>query len=129
MRLAAARELARWIEFDSESGAERDYLVLGDMNAETAKQGLESFAAGQNLKLLSVGMQDKYGTAEALTRVASKRMLDHIVITGEAFTSMPPEDKEEQIIVRSDREISDWTKSLSDHVPVAVRFIISDDQD
>lgn len=129
MRLAAARELARWIEFDRESGSERDYLILGDMNAETAKQGLESFAEGENLKLLSVGMQDRYGNAEALTRVASKRLLDHIVITGEAFTLMPTEDEEEQIIIRSDREISDWTENLSDHVPVAVRFIISDDQD
>jgi endonuclease/exonuclease/phosphatase family metal-dependent hydrolase len=129
MRLAAARELARWIEADREAGSERDYLILGDMNAETAKQGLEAFAEGENLRLLSVGMQDRYGNAEALTRVASKRLLDHIVVTGESFISIPPEDEEEQIIIRSDHEISDWTGSLSDHVPVAVRFIISEDQD
>jgi endonuclease/exonuclease/phosphatase family metal-dependent hydrolase len=128
MRLAAARELTRWIEFDRASGQERDYLIMGDMNAETSQQGLKDFAEQENLKLLSVGMRDKYGE-EALTRVASGRQLDHIIVTGDAFAQMPAEDEEEQIIIRYDTEVGDFTSSFSDHVPVAVRFIIGKDKD
>lgn len=125
MRKAAAHELARWIETERENGEERDYLIMGDMNAETAEQGLEAFAEEENLRLLSVGMEDRYGS-QALTRVASGRTLDHIVVTGDAFSTMPKEDEAEQIIIRADTEIADFTTGLSDHVPVAVRFILED---
>lgn len=128
LRLAAARELARWIQADREEGGERDYLVMGDMNAETSQQGLRAFAESEDLKLLSVEMRGKYGE-DALTRVASKRLLDHIVVTGDSVTAMPEEDLQEQLIIRLDTEISDFTSNLSDHVPVAVRFIIEEDQD
>jgi len=111
------------------SGEERDYLILGDMNAETANQGLGPFTGDAGLSLLSVGMQDKYGKAEALTRVASKRLLDHIVVTSAAFWDMPEVDKEEQIIIRADTKIDDFTTELSDHVPVAVRFVLGEDTD
>lgn len=124
LRKAAAKALGQWLKEDLEEGAETDYLFLGDMNAETAEQGLEPFA-GNDLKLLSVGMQDRYGKAEALTRVASKRLLDHIVVTDDAFHRMPKADEDEQIIIRSDTKIADWTKAFSDHVPVAVRFVLN----
>jgi hypothetical protein len=42
---------------------------------------------------------------------------------------MPQEDEDEQIIIRSDQKISDWTTAFSDHVPVAVRFVIGEDVD
>ena len=129
LRGAAAKELADWLEADRSAGNEQDYIILGDMNAETARQGLEDFTTSQGLNLLSVGMQEKYGTDQALTRVKSKRLLDHIVVTSEASASMPAEDEDEQIIIRSDTEISNWTKDMSDHVPVAVRFVIGEDRD
>lgn len=122
-RLAAARALGRWIEEDQDETSEREYLIMGDMNAETAQQGLKPLEKGH--RLLSVGMKEEYGEDQALTRVASKRLLDHIVVTGDALVSMPEEDLEEQLIIRSDMKIGDWTKELSDHVPVAVRLLLA----
>ncbi len=129
LREQAVKELIRWIEYDRTQTTEKDYLILGDMNAETALNGLKDFTTQENLKLLSIGMKDKYGMAEAITRVASKRLLDHIVITDEALPYMPKADENEQIIIRSDKTIPEWTNSFSDHVPVAVRFIIGVDKD
>jgi endonuclease/exonuclease/phosphatase family metal-dependent hydrolase len=129
LRARGAAALARWIEMDMEEVGELDYLIMGDMNAETAQQGLGAFAKGNDLKLLSVGMRDKFGEVEALTRVASRRLLDHIVVTGSASALMPKEDEDEQIIIRSDQKLGDWTTAFSDHVPVAVRFVIGEDSD
>jgi hypothetical protein len=54
---------------------------------------------------------------------------------------MPKSDEKEQIIIRSDISVKDFTKpqpggnpkmkqfEFSDHIPVAVRFIIGKDQD
>jgi endonuclease/exonuclease/phosphatase family metal-dependent hydrolase len=125
MRLAAAEELGRWIERDMQASGERDFIVMGDMNAETARQGLKSFA--EEHRLLSVGMQEKYGKDQALTRVASKRLLDHIVITSDV--EIPKQDLGEQIIIRSDLNIGTWIKAYSDHVPVAVRLVLGRDDD
>jgi endonuclease/exonuclease/phosphatase family metal-dependent hydrolase len=127
MRLAAAEELVRWMRHDREAGDELDYLIMGDMNAETARQGLGAFTTTEDLKLLSVGMQDRYD--DALTRVASGRLLDHIVVTRDAVARMPDEDLGEQIIIRADTELSGWTEQMSDHVPVAVRFVLGADTD
>lgn len=125
IREASARTLARWIARDRESGTETDYLILGDMNAETARQGLAAFSAENDLALLSLGMREDYGH-DALTRVASRRLLDHIVVTRDLVAAMPEEDLGEQLIVRSDLELAAFTKDYSDHIPVAVRFIIGD---
>jgi endonuclease/exonuclease/phosphatase family metal-dependent hydrolase len=129
LRLAAARELTRWVAHDRHEGLERDYLVMGDMNAEQAQEGLQDFTSQNDLRLLSVGMQAKYGTNEALTRVASKRLLDHIVVTNDSVPLMPAVDEDEQIIIRSDTVIGDWIHQYSDHIPVAVRFVIGEDLD
>lgn len=128
LRAEAADILATWIEEDRGAGLETDYVILGDMNAETAQQGLAPFVAGKDLRLLSVGMGGRYGD-EAITRVASGRLLDHIVITTDSAVYMPKEDLNEQIIVRSDTELSGWAKHFSDHVPVAVRFVLGEDGD
>jgi endonuclease/exonuclease/phosphatase family metal-dependent hydrolase len=141
LRAAAAKELARWIAQDRKSGVEKDYLVMGDMNAETAAQGLEPFSKTNKLRLLSVGMKAKHGTEgdnAAITRFASGRLLDHIVITADAAPFMPQSDKKEQIIVRADVSVPGFkdideknpkVHTLSDHVPVAVRFILGPDKD
>jgi len=114
---------------------------MGDMNAETAAQGLAPFSKANKLRLLSVGMKSRHGTEgdrAAITRFASGRLLDHIVITADAVPFMPPSDKKEQIIVRADvsvpgfREIDEKAPGIhtfSDHVPVAVRFILGPDKD
>jgi endonuclease/exonuclease/phosphatase family metal-dependent hydrolase len=129
LRAKAGQILAQWIAEDRESGIETDYLIFGDMNAETAQQGLRAFAKKNDLNLLSVGMQDKYGPDQALTRVASKRLLDHIVVTAGSVPLMPKEDISEQIIIRADADIAGWTSEMSDHVPVAVRFVLGEDKD
>jgi endonuclease/exonuclease/phosphatase family metal-dependent hydrolase len=129
LRAAAARLLARWIADDRGQGIETDYLILGDMNAETAEQGLRDFSEQNGLDLLSVGMRETYGQDDALTRVASKRLLDHIVVTSDSVALMPEKDLGEQIIIRSDAVLSDWTREFSDHVPVAVRFVLRSDVD
>lgn len=123
IREASAQTLARWIAADREAGGEDDYLIMGDMNAETARQGLAAFSEENDLALLSLGMREDYGH-DALTRVASKRLLDHIVVTRDLVSAMPEEDLGEQLIVRSDLELAEFTKGYSDHIPVAVRFII-----
>ena len=125
MRAAAARLLARWIEEDRATAGERDYLIMGDMNAEKPDQGLKPFMS-EGLSLLSVGMRDKYGE-QALTRVASGRFLDHIVITSDSTAYLPPEDEDEQLVIRSDTKLADFTEEYSDHVPIAVRFVLGDD--
>jgi len=127
LRLAAARELARWIQFERKSGEEHDYLIMGDLNAETSQRGLRDFAGGADLKLLSVGLRGQYGQ-EALTHVASGSPLDHVVLTGEADALMPAEEKNGMRIVRHDKQVSDFTNNLS-HVPIAVRFILGEDKD
>ena len=126
-RAASARDLAAWIADDQSTGNERDYLIMGDMNAETANQGLGPLS--KDHRLLSVGMREKYGKDQALTRVASKRLLDHIVITSDAVAHTAKQDIKEQLIIRTDAKIADWTTGLSDHVPVAVRFVLGEDQD
>lgn len=128
LRSAAATALTQWIADDRDSGIETDYLILGDLNAETAEQGLAAFSDKNDLRLLSVGMEDTYGP-EALTRVASGRLLDHIVITSDSVPYMPVDDLKEQIIIRADTKLADWTTEYSDHVPVAVRFVLGEDQD
>jgi hypothetical protein len=42
---------------------------------------------------------------------------------------MPSIDENEQTIIRADQEIHEWTKDVSDHIPVAVRFVITTDSD
>jgi len=141
MRAAAASELARWVADLRGNGAEQDFFVMGDFNAEEAQQGLAPFAEAQDLRLLSIGMKKKYGTGEdgAITRFASGRLLDHIVVTQDTLALMPKDDLQEQIIIRSDIEVSGFTKQLtgggfaqyefSDHLPVAARFILGKDRD
>lgn len=141
MRNAASKELARWVHEERAGGAEQDFLIMGDMNAEQAHEGLAPFAETEGLKLLSVGMKEKYGTGAdgAITRFSSKRLLDHIVVTRDTMSLMPESDLGEQIIVRSDIEVAGFTKKLtegsfaqyefSDHLPVAVRFVLGKDSD
>jgi endonuclease/exonuclease/phosphatase family metal-dependent hydrolase len=145
MRQAASKALEKWVTMGLDDGVERDFLVMGDMNAEEAKEGLEAFAKSKKMKLLSVGMKEKHGTTGpkgAITRFKSGRLLDHIAITGDSVAFMPKSDEKEQIIIRSDVSVKDFTKPVpgskpgglqqfqfSDHIPVAVRFIIGKDKD
>jgi endonuclease/exonuclease/phosphatase family metal-dependent hydrolase len=144
VRQAASKALEKWVADGLAEGAERDFLVMGDMNAEEAAEGLEAFAKSKNMKLLSVGMKKKHGTSGdkgAITRFVSGRLLDHVAITSDTLAFMPKSDEKEQIIIRSDVSIEGFTKPVagssgpfqqfqfSDHVPVAVRFIIRKDAD
>lgn len=126
-RLAAAERLAEWVTEDRAATSEIDYFIFGDMNGEWASQGLGPFLDHDALDLLSVGMKEKYGEENSLTRVASKRTLDHIVVTSDTSALAPSNDLGEQIIVRTDRRIPNFTRNYSDHIPVAARFIIADD--
>jgi hypothetical protein len=89
-------------------------------------------------------MKEKHGTKgpdAAITRFASGRLLDHIAITSDSVPFMPESDEKEQIIIRSDISVKGFTKPVkgssgpfqqfefSDHLPVAVRFIIGKDRD
>jgi hypothetical protein len=98
------------------------------MNAETAQEGLGPFSTRNGLSLLSVGMRDRYG-GQALTRLGSGRFLDHVVVTGDAVSALPREDLAEQLVIRADIELATWTEEYSDHVPVAVRFVLGEDAD
>jgi exonuclease III len=145
MRQAASKALEKWVTAGLAEGGEKDFLVMGDMNAEEAKQGLEAFAKSEKMKLLSVGMRAKHGKEGergAITRFASGRLLDHIAITSDTVPFMPKGDEKEQIIIRSDVSVKGFTKpkpgskpgafqqfQFSDHIPVAVRFIIKKDRD
>ncbi|HEU4694758.1 MAG TPA: endonuclease/exonuclease/phosphatase family protein [Vicinamibacterales bacterium] len=145
MRQAASRALEKWVTKGLEEGSEKDFLVMGDMNAEEAKEGLSAFAKSKKMKLLSVGMRAKHGKEGergAITRFKSGRLLDHIAITSDTVSFMPKGDEKEQIIIRSDVSVKGFTKPVtgskpgglqqfkfSDHIPVAVRFIISKDTD
>ncbi|WP_420346553.1 endonuclease/exonuclease/phosphatase family protein [Pelagibius sp.] len=128
-RLAAAERLAQWISEDRGATSEIDYFIFGDLNGEKASQGLGPFLDHGALDVLSVGMQDKYGEDNSLTRVASKRTLDHIIVTSDTTALAPTSDLGEQIVIRTDRRIPNFTRSHSDHIPVAARFIISEDHD
>jgi endonuclease/exonuclease/phosphatase family metal-dependent hydrolase len=145
MRQAASKALEKWVTKGLEEGGEKDFLVMGDMNAEEAKEGLEAFAKSKKMKLLSVGMRAKHGKEGdrgAITRFKSGRLLDHIAITSDTVSFMPKGDEKEQIIIRSDVSVEGFTKPVpgskpggfqqfkfSDHIPVAVRFIIGKDTD
>jgi hypothetical protein len=145
MRQAASKALEKWVTTELAEGGEKDFLVMGDMNAEEATEGLEAFAKSKKMKLLSVGMRAKHGKEGdrgAITRFASGRLLDHIAITSDTVPFMPKGDEKEQIIIRSDVSVEDFTKPMpgskpgafqqfkfSDHIPVAVRFIIDKDKD
>jgi endonuclease/exonuclease/phosphatase family metal-dependent hydrolase len=144
LRQAASKALEKWVADGLAEGGEKDFLVMGDMNAEEAAEGLEAFAKSKKMKLLSVGMKKKHGTKGekgAITRFVSGRLLDHIAITSDTVAFMPKSDENEQIIIRSDVSIEGFTKPVegssgpfqqfqfSDHVPVAVRFIIRKDSD
>jgi endonuclease/exonuclease/phosphatase family metal-dependent hydrolase len=144
MRHEASKALEKWVTSGLSDGREKDFLVMGDMKAEEAKQGLEAFAKSKKMKLLSIGMKEKHGTegaSGALTRFASGRLLDHIAITSDTVALMPKSDEKEQIIIRSDVSVKGFTKPVkgskgpfqqfqfSDHIPVAVRFIIGKDTD
>lgn len=126
-RLAASERLAAWVSEDRAATSEIDYFIFGDMNGERASQGLGPFLDHDALDLLSVGMKEKYGEENSLTRVASQRTLDHIVVTSDTSALAPSSDLGEQIIVRTDRRIPNFTRNYSDHIPVAARFIIADD--
>ena len=145
LRQAASKALEGWVTKGLEEGGEKDFLVMGDMNAEEANEGLEAFAKSKKMKLLSVGMRAKHGKEGdrgAITRFKSGRLLDHIAITSDTVSFMPKGDEKEQIIIRSDVSVEGFTKPIpgskpgglqqfkfSDHIPVAVRFIISKDTD
>jgi endonuclease/exonuclease/phosphatase family metal-dependent hydrolase len=144
MRLAASKALQAWVTKSLNDPVEKDFLVMGDMNAEEAKEGLEAFAKSKNMKLLSVGMKGKHGTQgpdAAITRFVSGRLLDHIAVTSDTVQFMPKSDEKEQIIIRSDVSVKGFSKPVkgstgpftkfefSDHVPVAVRFILGKDKD
>lgn len=144
MRQAASKTLEGWVTDGLKKGGERDFLVMGDMNAEEANEGLAAFANSKKMKLLSIGMKKKHGTkgpGGAITRFASGRLLDHIAITSDTVALMPKSDEDEQIIIRSDISVEGFTKPVkgsagpfqqfefSDHVPVAVRIILGKDAD
>ena len=145
MRQAASKALEKWVSNGVDEGGESDFLVMGDMNAEEANQGLEAFAKSKKMKLLSVGMRKKHGKEGergAITRFKSGRLLDHIAVTSDTVSFMPKGDEKEQIIIRSDVSVKGFTKPMpgskpgafqqfkfSDHIPVAVRFIIDKDKD
>ena len=145
MRQAASAALEKWVTKSLAEGVEKDFLVMGDMNAEEAAEGLAAFAKSKKMKLLSVGMKEKHGTKGpdgAITRFVSGRLLDHIAITSDSVAFMPKSDEKEQIIIRSDVSVKGFTKPVegspsggfqqfefSDHIPVAVRFVLGKDQD
>jgi endonuclease/exonuclease/phosphatase family metal-dependent hydrolase len=145
MRQAASAALEKWVTKNLAEGVEKDFLVMGDMNAEEAAEGLAAFAKSRKMKLLSVGMKEKHGTKGpdgAITRFVSGRLLDHIAITSDSVAFMPKSDEKEQIIIRSDVSVKGFTKPVkgspsgglqqfefSDHIPVAVRFVLGKDQD
>ena len=100
------------------------YDAVFRFNAETNEQGLGPLLVDDEYAVLSLGMQAEYGEQNSLTRVASRRTLDHIVITEDTQSLMPDADLGEQIVIRTDRRMPNFTRDISDHIPVAARFLI-----
>jgi len=116
-RREACLKLESYISEEIQSGADADFIVLGDWNDELDDNGNDNvflpFLNQSNLYLfLTLGVND-------VSYPSYNSLIDHILITADSFAEY---NSGELDILKLDNEIYGYDQDVSDHRPVVARF-------
>lgn len=118
-RQMASRILAAAVRKMIEAGADPDWLLLGDVNAELATG---DFTALTDTRMVPLGAEDE--TAGAFSYLKSPRsLIDQIFLSPNLAKLYGAQD---YFVVARERKDLDYVKRVSDHRPVLVRLSLSD---
>lgn len=115
-RRMASEILAAAVHKKIEAGADADWIIGGDFNAELASDDFRKLADGKFTPLTAADADQ--GAFTYLKR-PYRSLIDHIFVSKNLATTYGPDDV---FIVAAEREIPDFVASVSDHRPVLFRI-------
>jgi DNA/RNA endonuclease G (NUC1)/V8-like Glu-specific endopeptidase len=114
-RRMAAKILAAAIQKKIELGADADWIVGGDYNAELATQDFDALTTGG---MIAVSAEDEQGGAFSYIK-GPQSLIDHIFLSPNLAERFGASDF---FIVAADRTFPNYVQDVSDHRPVLIRL-------
>ncbi len=120
-RRMASEILAAAVNKKIEAGADADWIIGGDFNAELASDDFSKLSDGKFTPLTATDADQ--GSFTYLKR-PYRSLIDHIFVSKNLATTYGPNDV---FIVAAEREIPDYIARVSDHRPLLFRISLRTD--
>jgi endonuclease/exonuclease/phosphatase family metal-dependent hydrolase len=101
-------------------GSDRDWILLGDMNATLASGEFEMLQSGS---FTALSAEDERNGAMTYLKSPYKSFIDHIFVSDRMKRVA---DENDFYIIESDRSVGRFLQNTSDHWPIALRLSLSD---
>jgi hypothetical protein len=118
-REMASKILAASILKMQRQGADQDWILLGDFNAEIASK---NFAPLSRHGLVPLSAEDEANQSITYLKGAFKSMIDHVYLSPNLARRFGPEDF---FVVAADKTYPDYLREISDHRPIVTRLSLS----
>jgi V8-like Glu-specific endopeptidase/endonuclease/exonuclease/phosphatase family metal-dependent hydrolase len=100
------------------SGGERDWILLGDMNAETAARNLEAL---RPRGLIALSAEDELAGTFTYLKNPRRSMIDHVYVSPYLAKHYGPPG---YFTVAADKAFPGYIKDISDHRPIVTRLAL-----
>lgn len=117
-REMASKILAAAVARMVKKGADDDWVLLGDLNAEIASS---NFAPLGKHGLVALSAEDEGNQAFTYLKNPHKSMIDHVYISPTLAKRYGPSDF---FVVAADKQYPDYVKEISDHRPIVTRLAL-----
>lgn len=117
-RQIASKILAAAVARMVENGADQDWILLGDLNAEIASNDFGSLA-GRGLVPLSA--EDEGNQSFTYLKSPYKSMIDHVYVSPNLAKRYGSDDF---FVVAADKTYPNYIKEISDHRPIVTRLAL-----
>ncbi|CAN5744026.1 hypothetical protein BH20ACI4_BH20ACI4_22880 [soil metagenome] len=118
-RLASQILAAAVKKMIEKTGADEDWILGGDVNAELASQDFEKLLSGN---MIALGAEDENNGAFSYLKNPYKSLIDNIFLSANLAKTYNSKD---YFIIAKEKTIPNYLKELSDHRPVLVRLSLN----
>jgi endonuclease/exonuclease/phosphatase family metal-dependent hydrolase len=117
-RQMASKILAAAVARMIKNGADQDWILLGDLNAEIATN---DFAPLAKYGLVPLSAEDEGNQSFTYLKSPHKSMIDHVYVSPNLATRYGAQDF---FVVTADKTYPDYIKEISDHRPIVTRLAL-----
>lgn len=118
-REMASKILAAAVLKMIKQGADQDWILLGDLNAEIATRNFQPLATHG---LVPLSAEDEENQVITYLKSPLKSMIDHVYVSPNLAKRYGSEDF---FVVAADKDYPDYIKEISDHRPVVTRLSLA----
>ncbi|HEX8527523.1 trypsin-like peptidase domain-containing protein, partial [Allosphingosinicella sp.] len=117
-REMASKILAAAVARMVDKGADRDWILVGDLNAEIAST---NFAPLGKHGLVALSAEDEGNQSFTYLKAPYKSMIDHVYVSPTLAARHGPDSF---FVVAADKTYPDYIKEISDHRPIVTRLTL-----